>query len=127
MSEGIDALLSRASQELDAAGVLADNDFPRQAASRAYYGGFYAAEAALLLLGETRSKHSGVVSAFGRLVVKEGGLDTEIGRLLSDLFAERAEADYGEGTGRGGRRRDRGRRALRRRGAGVDRRSQVAT
>ena len=51
MSEGIDALLSRASQELDAAGVLADNDFPRQAASRAYYGGFYAAEAALLGTG----------------------------------------------------------------------------
>ncbi|MGH2963035.1 MAG: HEPN domain-containing protein [Solirubrobacterales bacterium] len=99
MSEGIDALLSRASQELDAAGVLADNDFPRQAASRAYYGAFYAAEAALLVLGETRSKHSGVVSAFGRLVVKEGGLDPEIGRLLSDLYAERAEADYGEGTG----------------------------
>ena len=51
MSEGIDALLSRAPQELDAAGVLADNDFPRQAASRAYYGGFYAAEAALLGTG----------------------------------------------------------------------------
>jgi uncharacterized protein (UPF0332 family) len=50
-------LLSRASQELDAARVLADNDFPRQAASRA-----------------------------------------EVGRLLSDLFAARGEADYGEGT-----------------------------
>ena len=99
MTQGVDALLSRASQELAAARVLADNDFPRQAASRAYYAAFYSAEAALLALGETRSRHSGVVSTFGRLVVKEGGLDPETGRLLNDLFAGRGEADYGEGTG----------------------------
>jgi uncharacterized protein (UPF0332 family) len=99
VTEGVDALLSRASQELGAARVLADNDFPRQAASRAYFAAFYSAEAALLALGETRSRHSGVVSAFGRLVVKDGGLDPEIGRLLNDLFAARGEADYGEGTG----------------------------
>ncbi|MGH2993718.1 MAG: HEPN domain-containing protein [Solirubrobacterales bacterium] len=99
MRDGVDALLSRASEEVAAARVLVGNDFPRQAASRAYYGAFYAAEAALLVLGETRSKHSGVISAFGRLVVKAGGLDRETGRLLSELFAERGEADYGEGMG----------------------------
>jgi predicted nucleotidyltransferase len=53
--------------------------FSAQATSRAYYAAFYAAEAALLSLGETRSKHSGVLSAFGLLVVKQGG---SIRRLL---------------------------------------------
>lgn len=74
--------------------------------SRAYYAAFYAAEAALLVLGETRSKHSGVLSAFGRLVVHDGGLDPEAWRLLRSLFNRRGEADYSfdpitdvEGTG----------------------------
>ncbi len=45
-------------------------------------------------MGETRSKHSGVVSGFGQVVIKEGGLDPEMGRLLRDLFEARNVADY---------------------------------
>lgn len=48
--------LPRARQELAAARVLIEQGFPAQAVSRSYYAAFYAAEAALLLLGETRSK-----------------------------------------------------------------------
>lgn len=71
-----------------------DHGFPAQAVSRAYYAAFYAAESALLVLGETRSKHSGVISAFHRLVVHDGGLEPEIGRLLAALFTRRGQADY---------------------------------
>ena len=39
-----------------AAAVLQSAGFTDQAISRAYYGAFYAAEAALLAIGETRSK-----------------------------------------------------------------------
>lgn len=46
--------------------------------------------------GGARSKHSGVVSAFGRLLVLDHGLDREAGRSLRRLFEERAEADYDE-------------------------------
>ena len=42
----------------------------------------------------TRSRHSGVVSAFGRLVIREGGLDEAVGRLLRSLFERRNEAAY---------------------------------
>ncbi len=62
--------------------------------SRAYYAAFYAAEAALLEVGETRAKHSGVVSAVGRLLVREHGLDERAGRLLRSLFERRSQADY---------------------------------
>jgi uncharacterized protein (UPF0332 family) len=53
-----------------------------------------AAEAALLTLGETRSKHSGVVAAFGRVVVKEGGFDPALGAELRRLLELRNAADY---------------------------------
>ena len=94
MSDGSDEGIARARQELAAAQLLAKNGFPAQAVSRAYYAAFYSAETALLRLGETRAKHSGVGSAFGRLLVRGRGVDEEAGRLLRSLFERRAQADY---------------------------------
>jgi uncharacterized protein (UPF0332 family) len=88
--------LSRSRREIDAARLLAEGDFGTQAISRAYYAAFYAAQQALGSLGETRSKHSGAIAAFGKLVVREGGLEEEIGRILRSLFEQRNDADYGE-------------------------------
>jgi uncharacterized protein (UPF0332 family) len=93
-ADRIAALLDRAHTEIDAARTLASAGFPDQATSRAYYGAFYSAEAALLSLGETRSKHSGVVGAFGRLVVKDGAFDPVVGAELRRLFELRNAADY---------------------------------
>lgn len=95
MSDG--KLLARSHQELAAARLLADSGFAAQAVSRSYYSAFFAAEAALLELGETRSKHSGVIAAFIRLVVHEGGLDSQAGRLLRSLFDRRGQADDSPG------------------------------
>lgn len=86
--------LERARQELGAAELLAHHGFPAQAVSRAYYAAFYAAETALVAIGETRSKHSGVVSAFSQLLVRDGQLDEQSGRLLRSLFERRSQADY---------------------------------
>lgn len=94
MKDRASALLARARTEVAAARTLSTAGFDVQATSRAYYAAFYAAEAALLTLGETRSKHSGVIAAFGRLVVKDGGLDPEAGRALRRLFELRNAADY---------------------------------
>lgn len=94
MTDAGDEGISRARQELAAAQLLAENGFPAQAVSRAYYAAFYSAEAALLSFGETRAKHSGVVSAFGRLLVRGRGVEEEAGRLLRSLFERRAQADY---------------------------------
>lgn len=88
--------LARSRQELEAARLLAEGGFGTQAVSRAYYAAFYTAQAALGMLGETRSKHSGVVAAFGRRVVREGGLSEDAGRLLRSLFERRNDADYGD-------------------------------
>lgn len=58
MTGRIAKALKRSDRELGAARALAENGFTEQAVSRAYFACFYAAEAALLSLGETRSKHS---------------------------------------------------------------------
>jgi len=94
VTDRVAALLARSRMEIDAALTLAAAGFEPQSTSRAYYAAFYAAEAALLALGETRSKHAGVIAAFGRLVVKEGGLDPEAGRTLRRLFEWRNAVDY---------------------------------
>ena len=86
--------LERCWEELAAARLLAGKGFEAQAVSRAYFAAFFAAEAALMALGETRSKHSGVVSAFVHLLIRGGQLDEGIGRLLRSLFERRNEADY---------------------------------
>jgi uncharacterized protein (UPF0332 family) len=94
VSDRIDALIAGARTEIAAVRSLTAAGFARQAHSRAYYAAFYAAEAALLVLGETRSKHSGVIAAFGRLVIKDGGFDRRLGGTLSALFERRNAADY---------------------------------
>jgi len=87
-------LLSRARQEVGAARALAAAGFDLQSISRAYFGVFYAAEAALFHIGETRSKHSGVIAAFGRLVVKDRGFNPDAASTLRRLFELRNAADY---------------------------------
>jgi uncharacterized protein (UPF0332 family) len=88
--------LARSRRELEAARLLTEGSFAAQAISRAYYAAFYAAEEALATLGERRSRHSGVISTFVRLLVRERGLEEETGRLLRSLFERRNSADYDE-------------------------------
>ena len=90
----VERALERSRDDLKAASHLSTGGFLRQATSRSYYAAFHAAEATLLSLGETRSKHSGVVAAFGELVVRPGGFDEETARVLRSLFDRRNAADY---------------------------------
>ncbi len=82
---------------LGAARTLFTAGFPSESTSRAYFGAFYAAEAALLVQDVTSSKHSGVISAFNRHIVKDGGLDRTFGAALRALFDARNRADDGPG------------------------------
>ncbi|RZT89218.1 uncharacterized protein (UPF0332 family) [Pseudonocardia sediminis] len=86
--------IARARQELAAARLLTENGFTAAAVSRAFHAAFYAAETALLVLGETRAQHSDVVSAFVRRVVRERALEPQAGRLLRSLFNRYWLADH---------------------------------
>lgn len=86
--------LQRAREEVRAANALVEAGFPSQAVSHAFMAGFQAATAALQELGETPATRTGVVSAFGRRVVREGGLDHEVGRILRKLLEDRNDVDH---------------------------------
>lgn len=73
---------------------MVDHGLTEASVSRANYAAFYAAESALLILGESRSTDAGVLSAFGQLIVREHGLDPTFGRHPRRLYTLRSEADY---------------------------------
>jgi uncharacterized protein (UPF0332 family) len=64
------------------------------ATSRAYYAMFYAATALLLSQGISRSKHSGVHSAFGQYFVKPGLIEPQYSQMLVNAFRLRLDSDY---------------------------------
>lgn len=89
-----EALLEKAGRSFDAAELLLGAGNPDFAASRAYYGCFYIAEALLLSEGRRFSRHGQVVAQFGRYFAKEGRMDRRFHKLLDDLFSLRQLADY---------------------------------
>ena len=90
-----DTMMGRAKQALATAeGVMTDYRDYFSATSRAYYAMFYAATALLGARDIFRSKHRGVVSAFGEQFAKTGDMDAELGTLLQQAFRARLGCDY---------------------------------
>lgn len=87
-------LFAKAGESLHAAKVLLDAGHPDFAASRAYYAMFYTAQAMLLTRDEHRSKHSGVIAAFGEFFVKPGVVEYEHFKWLREAFDVRNAGDY---------------------------------
>jgi uncharacterized protein (UPF0332 family) len=90
----VDALLLMADASICGAQVLLEEDLPGFAASRAYYGMFYAAEALLLSEGLRLSKHAAVISKFGELFAKTGRMDSRLHRYFIDAQQTRLVGDY---------------------------------
>jgi uncharacterized protein (UPF0332 family)/predicted nucleotidyltransferase len=86
--------LERCKDDIETAGLLIERGKYRQAISRAYYAVFAIASAALLVFDIRRSKHSGVESAVHQHLVKPGLIEPEYGRIYSQAFKHRLEADY---------------------------------
>ena len=62
--------------------------------NRSYYAVFYAATALLLSIGETRSSHHGVLSAFRQHFIKTDRWLIEFSDLYGNLIADREASDY---------------------------------
>lgn len=90
----IEGLLAKAERSLEVAGGLLRDGHADFAASRAYYGCFYVAEALLLSEGLSYSRHSQVLAQFGRRFAKTGALEPRYHRLLIEAFELRQAADY---------------------------------
>lgn len=89
--EYIEHFIRKANDSIETAKNISNPDF---AVSRAYYGMFYAAEAALLTRGLQFKKHSSVIGSFNKEFVREGIFSKEMSRLLEKAFDFRMQGDY---------------------------------
>ncbi len=88
-------LLMEAHDSIAAAKLLLEGEYPGYAASRAYFAMFYIAEAFLEGKGLSYSKHSAVISAFGREFARTGTVPAEFHRYLMEAQELRHSGDYG--------------------------------
>lgn len=86
--------MARARRSVEAAEALLKDRYHEEAASRAYYAMFYAAQALLKSEGIQRTKHSAVEAALGESFAKAGRLDAEHYRDFRDARRLRERADY---------------------------------
>lgn len=87
------ALLEKAVRSLEAARILNEENLPEFAVSRAYYAMFYVAEAFLEGEGLNFSRHSAVISAFGRDFANTGRVPVEFHRYLIAAEQIRRQGD----------------------------------
>lgn len=87
-------LLDKGKRSVEAASFLLSGGYPEEAASRAYYAAFHAAEAFLVERDLSFSSHPAVIEAFGRRA-RESGLPDELHRTFLDAFQARNAADHG--------------------------------
>ena len=87
-------LLDKGHRSLEAAASLLREGFAESAISRAYYASFYLAQASLATKDVSRSKHSGVVAAFGEHLTKKSLLPADLHKTLLYLFEFRVTSDY---------------------------------
>lgn len=88
------ALLDKAGRALEAARASLDRDDAETATNRAYYACFYAAQAALVSVGEQPKTHTGTHTRFRLHFVAGGVVPLGIGSILTDAFAARQRHDY---------------------------------
>lgn len=93
-SDEIALYVERAKTALEQSRDNIDLGYHDVAATRAYYAMFYAATALLASEGLSRSKHSGVHSAFGQYFVKTGLFEPEYSQMLINAFQVRVNSDY---------------------------------
>lgn len=91
----VDDLIEKARQSVEAAELLLRDSFFDFSASRAYYAMFYALEALLLDQDLTFSKHSAVISVFGKDFIKTGKFDKKYHQYILEAFDLRNAGDYG--------------------------------
>ena len=99
MKEQTQAILEKAGESLDAARLLAAQDYLDFAASRAYYAMFYVAEALLLERGLSFSSHAAVIASYGKEFSKTKELDQKFHKYLIAAQDIRSQGDYGYGPG----------------------------
>lgn len=94
VKEKIATMISRSRESLLVARLLYNDGHYNDAASKSYYAAFHALQAALLSIGLTFSKHSGVIAAFNKNFVLKGLFPKDFSQKISRLYRDRLIGDY---------------------------------
>lgn len=98
MKESTQQLMFNAEETLNAAEVLFQEHYLRDAINRAYYAVFYITEALLNEKDLRFSKHGTVHGAFAQYYIKTKIFDEKYHKLLTGAFRRRMLGDYDEVT-----------------------------
>ena len=88
----------RAKMALGAAQLLTSEDYPEDAASRAYYAVLHAAKAVLFVHDIATTSHAGTRRMFGLHLVRTGQVEPEWASFLGESLDNRLAADYDSGV-----------------------------
>jgi uncharacterized protein (UPF0332 family) len=88
--------LKRATDTLNDAKLLAENERWNSSMNRLYYASFYAVSALLYFYSIEAKTHKGVRIKFMSEFIKTGLFHKDFGKLFSDLFDWRQEGDYSD-------------------------------
>lgn len=88
--------LSKASEALDDARLLAGNNSWGACINRLYYSCFYAVSALLLKNDINTKTHGGLKTQFNLHFIKTGIISKELGKFYTDLMESRHQGDYGD-------------------------------
>jgi uncharacterized protein (UPF0332 family) len=94
--EYISYRVSKATESLSDARILAENESWNACINRLYYACYYIVSALLLKSQLNTQTHSGVKTLFNLHFIKTGKLTVGDGRLYSDLMDWRQKGDYGD-------------------------------
>jgi uncharacterized protein (UPF0332 family) len=93
-SDLINCRLKRATDTLQEINIHLENKLWNTAINRLYYACFYAATALLLDNDINASTHSGVRQMLGLHFIKTGRINSDLGKVFTDLFDKRHSSDY---------------------------------
>jgi uncharacterized protein (UPF0332 family) len=88
--------LQRATDTLNDAKLLAENERYNSSINRLYYACFYGVSALLYYHSIEARTHKGVRIKFMSEFIKTGLFDKDFGKLFSDLYDWRQEGDYSD-------------------------------
>ena len=98
MDEYAEEELRHASEALSDAEILLDGGSERAVINRLYYACFHAAQAVLYERGFDPDTHGGVLTLFGRELVRAGDATGDDGRFFNEIQAYRLAADHEHGS-----------------------------
>ena len=86
--------LNRATDTLQEINIHVENGLWNTAINRLYYACFYAATALLLDNDINATTHSGVRQMLGLHFIRTGIINSDLGKVFTDLFDKRHTSDY---------------------------------